>query len=69
MRTEVFEPNILHPKVVNNETEFDGTPFVAPEVRGGFGFVISFSKKAELEDIVGKNAGLGKAMTALQISK
>jgi hypothetical protein len=28
---EVFEPNILHPKVINNETELDGMPFVAPE--------------------------------------
>jgi hypothetical protein len=62
---EVFEPNILHPKVINNETELDRTPFVAPEARGGFGFVISFSKKAGLEEIVGKNPGLGKAITAL----
>ncbi len=39
---EVFEPNILHPKVINNETELDGTPFVVPEAWGGFGFVISY---------------------------
>ena len=39
---------------------------MAPEARGGFGFVISFSKKAELEEIVGKNAGLGNAITALE---
>jgi hypothetical protein len=62
---EVFEPNILHPKVINNETELDGTPFVAPEAWGGFGFVISLSKKAGSEKIVGKNASLGKAITAL----
>jgi hypothetical protein len=30
-----------------------------------FGFVIFFSKKAGSEEIVGKNAGLGKAITAL----
>jgi hypothetical protein len=41
---EVFKPNILHPKVINNETELDGKPFVAPEAWGGFGLVISFSK-------------------------
>jgi hypothetical protein len=40
-------------------------PFVAPEAWGGFGLVISFSKKAGLEEIVGKNAGLGQAITAL----
>jgi hypothetical protein len=38
---------------------------VAPEAQGGFGFVISFSKKAGLEEIARKNAGLGKAITAL----
>jgi hypothetical protein len=61
---EVFEPNILYPKVINNETELDGTPFMVPEAWGGFGFVISFSKKVGLEEIVGKNASLGKAITA-----
>ncbi len=62
---EVFYPNILHPKVINDETDLDGMPFVVPEARGGIGFVISLSKKGGLEEIVGKNAGLGKAVTAL----
>ncbi len=62
---EVFYPNILHPKVINYEAELDGTPFVTPEAWGGFGLVISLGKKAGLEEIVGKNAGLGKAITAL----
>jgi hypothetical protein len=62
---KVFEPNILHPKVINYETELDGMPFVAPEARGEFGFVISLSKKAGSDKIVGKVAGLGKAITAL----
>ncbi len=62
---QVFEPNILHPKVFSNETELDGTPFVVPEAQGGFGFIIPFSKKAGSEEIIGKNAGLGKAITAL----
>jgi hypothetical protein len=62
---EVFYPNILHPKVINYETELDGTPSVVPEAWGGVGLVISLSKKAGLEEIVGKNAGLGQAITAL----
>jgi hypothetical protein len=62
---EVFEPNILHHKVINNETELDGTPPMVPEAWGGFGFVISFSKMVRLEEIIGKNAGLGKAITAM----
>jgi hypothetical protein len=62
---EVFYPNILHPKIINYETELDRTPFVVPEAWGGFGLVISLSKKAGLEEIVGKNAGLGQAITVL----
>ncbi len=62
---EVFEPNILHPKVINDETEPDGTPFVAPEAQGGFSFVISLSKNAGLEEVVGKDASLGKTITTL----
>jgi hypothetical protein len=62
---EVFYPNILHPKVINYEAELDGLPFVVPEVWGGFGLVISFSKKVGSEEIIGKNAGLGQAITAL----
>jgi hypothetical protein len=38
---------------------------VAPEAWGGFGLVISFSKKVGLEEIVGKNASLGQAITSL----
>jgi hypothetical protein len=64
---EVFYPNILHPKVINYETELDGMPFVAPEAWGGVSLVISLSKKAGSEEIVGKNASLGKAITALLI--
>jgi hypothetical protein len=60
---EVFKPNILHPKVINDETELDGAPFVVPEAWGGYGFVIFLSKKAGLEEIVGKSACLQKAMT------
>jgi hypothetical protein len=62
---EVFCPNILHPKVINYEAEFDGMPFVAPEAWGGFGLVISFGKKVGSEDIIGKNASLGQAIIAL----
>jgi hypothetical protein len=62
---EVFETNILHSKVINDETELDGMPFVAPKAQGGFGFVISFSKKAGSEEIIGNNVSLGKAITAL----
>jgi hypothetical protein len=61
---EVFDSNIFHTKVIYNEAELDGTPFVAPEARGGFSFIIALCKKAGSEEIVGQNAGLGKAIAA-----
>jgi hypothetical protein len=62
---EVFDSNLINTKVINNETELDETPFVVPETRGGFSFIVTFSKKAGSEEIVGQNAGLGKAIAAL----
>ncbi len=40
-------------------------PFVVPEAWGGFGLIITFSKKVGSEEIVGKNAGLGQTTTVL----
>jgi hypothetical protein len=62
---EVFNSNIFYPKVIYDEAELDGTPFVAPETRGEFSFIVAFSKKARSEEIVGQDAGLGKAISAL----
>jgi hypothetical protein len=62
---KVFYSNILHPKVINYKTELDGMPFVAPEAWGGVNLVMSLSQKAGSKEIVGKNASLGKAITAL----
>ncbi len=62
---EVFDFNIFYPKVIYNEAELDGTPFVVPETRGGFSFIVAFGKKARLEENVGQDAGLEKAIAAL----
>jgi len=59
---EVFDSNIFYIKVINNEAELDGVPFVVPEAMGGFSFIVTFSKKVGSEKIVGQNAGLGKAI-------
>ena len=50
---EVFDSNIFYPKVINIEAELDGTPFVVPETRGGFSFIVAFGKRARSEEIVG----------------
>jgi len=59
---KVFDSNIFYTKVIHYEAELDGTPFVAPEARCGFSLVVAFSKKAGLEEIVGQNTSLGKAI-------
>ena len=61
----MFDSNIFYTKVIHYEAELDGTPFVAPEARGGFSLVVAFSKKAGSKEIVGQNASLGKAIAAL----
>jgi hypothetical protein len=50
---EVFDSDVFHTKVIYDEAELDGTPFVAPETRGGFNFIIAFNEKSGSEEIVG----------------
>jgi len=62
---EVFYSNIFYSKVINNEEELDGTPFVVPEARGGFHFIVTFNKKVGSEKIIGQDAGLGQTIATL----
>ena len=50
---EVFASDVFDTKVIHDEAELDGPPFVAPETRGGFNFIIAFSEKAGSEEIIG----------------
>ena len=54
--------NIFNSKVVHNESEIDGSPIVAPEVRGGECMIVSCSVEVFGEDIVGNISILGKAI-------
>jgi len=45
---EVFDSNEFYTKVIYDEAELDGMPFVAPESMGGLSFIVAFSKKAGL---------------------
>jgi hypothetical protein len=40
-------------------------PFVVPKTRSGSSFVEALSNKVQLEKVIGKNASLGKSITAL----
>ncbi len=62
---EVFDTQVFNTKVIDNEAELDGLPFVAPETRSGSRFVVTFGLKAGAEEIVGQDACLGKTITSL----
>jgi hypothetical protein len=64
-KVEVFDSNIFYTKVISDEAELEGTPFVAPEARRGGCFIESFSKEAGTKKITGKDTSLGKLITAL----
>ncbi len=61
--------NVLDGKVVNNECEHDGVPFVAPEPGGGGCLAVVKFGKAVSEEFVGKDACLGETVHATAHSK
>ncbi len=61
----MLDSNIFYAKVVNNEAELEGTPFVAPEAWRGGCFIESFSEEAGAKKITGQDTSLGKPITAL----
>ncbi len=65
----MFNSNIFYAKVVDDEAELGGTPFVAPEARHGGCFIKSFSEEAGTKKIIGQDISLGKPKTALPNSK
>ena len=46
---EVLDADVFDTKVVDNETELEGTPFVAPEARCGGCFVKPFCRQTRAE--------------------
>ncbi len=65
----MFDSNIFYAKVINDEAELEGTPFVAPEARHGGCFMESFSEEAGTKKIIGQDTSLGKPITALLNNK
>jgi hypothetical protein len=41
-KIKVLDPHVFHTKIINDEAEFDGMPFVMPKSWGGDGFIESF---------------------------
>ena len=48
----MFNAHVFNTKVVDNEAELKGTPFVAPESRRGGSLIEAFSDQARLQEIV-----------------
>ena len=56
--------NIFDAKVVDHEGKMDRAPLVAPEARGGGGFVVAMFLKACAKDTIGDFTRLGKDVDA-----
>ncbi len=64
----MFDSNIFYIKVIDNEAELEGMPFVAPEARRGGCFIESFSEEAGTKKIIGQDTKLGKPITGRNAS-
>ena len=61
----MIDSHVFDTKVVNYETELDGSPFAVPEPRSGCRFVVAIGNKAGAKEIVGQDACLGKTIATL----
>ncbi len=61
----MFDPDIFDTKVVHDQAELNGTPFVTPESWCGRCFMIPFNNEARAEEINCEDPGLRKAIAAL----
>jgi hypothetical protein len=61
----MFNANKFNTKVIHDEAELEWTPFVAPKTRSGSSFVEALSNEVQSEKVIGKDASLGKSVTAL----
>ncbi len=57
--------NVLDGKVIDNECQHDGAPFVVPEPRGGDCLVVVEFGEEFSEEFVGKDACLGETIHAM----
>jgi hypothetical protein len=61
----MFNANVFDTKVIHNEAELEWMPFMAPKTQSGSSFVEALSSEAQSEKVIGKDASLGKSVTAL----
>ena len=56
--------DVLDAKIVDDQYELDGAPYVSPEARCGSSFVVPRSSESLAEKVVGERSGLGKYIGA-----
>jgi hypothetical protein len=64
-KVEMFNANVFDTKVIHDEAKLEWAPFMAPRSRRGSSIVEALSKEVRLEKVIGKDASLGKSITAL----
>jgi len=60
---DVFQANILNPKVVHKQAELNQSPFVAPQTGDGERLVVPLCFQALAEEVVSQDARLWQAIT------
>ncbi len=56
----MFESNVFEAKIVNDEAELDGMPFVAPKPRCRGSFIVAFSNKVGSKKIMARMRAWGR---------
>ncbi len=68
-KVEMFNVNVFNTKVIHDEAKLEWTPLMAPKSWRGSSLVEALSNKVQSEKVIGKDASLGKSVTALANSK
>jgi hypothetical protein len=61
----MLNANVFDTKVIPDEAELEWMPFVASKFWRGSSFVEALSNEVQSEKVIGKDASLGKSVTAL----
>jgi hypothetical protein len=61
----MFNAKVFDTKVIHDEAKLEWTPFMAPTSWHGRSFGEALSNEVQSEKVIGKDASLGKSVTAL----
>jgi hypothetical protein len=61
----MFNADVFDTKVIHDEEKLEWMPFMAPKSWHGSSFVEALSNEVQSEQVIGKDANLGKSVTAL----